>query len=238
MKIELQKFLNEYEKIKSYLIEYKNTDPQYSANLDNLHGISPFDSEVKNLLKDLKEEEDYIFFGKILIKISCLGLEKRGNKDNKIKVSDIINNSDYFIPIISEKEYEEFVKIKSIKMVKISAPKFTLEDICEKINIDLRKASSYEGGDVDKEDILNILAPYSPQESLDIILNLEKKIKPFFSKRNEEYCKCQNNAMFINEILGISKDLKGKLVKEIKEVRIFKGEKWEKNLDRLNLKNI
>lgn len=213
----------EYEKINKYLKKYKDIDSKYDKYLEDLCGISLFYTEVKILLKQLRKEEEYEFFGKILINTTY----------TKDKISELIADKKYFIPITSEEEYKEFEKEMSKSENENSI--IDLDECVNKINGVIKENFDIEEDIIVIEDLNGLESPYNPSISLRIIKTLEDKIKPIFEKRDKDK-KIENIATFLDKKIGISKNLKGTLSKEIDKKSTNK--KYKTNLKRIGLKEI
>jgi len=95
--IEKSRLELEYKKYENYLGNYSNTVEKYNVFLNDMRGISPYRNKVYKKLKENNLEEEYEFFGKILVKLSDTSINKNINK-----VGQLVDNPESFMPIKTE----------------------------------------------------------------------------------------------------------------------------------------
>lgn len=220
---------DKYNKIKKYLEDYNMGSNDNKEYLLDLHGISPFYIQVKKLLKENNLEEKYEFFGKILVNTDEF------TKD--IKVGSFIKKKINFFPIKSKDDLDYFINNILNNSCINESDDILLQNLLEKFNQNFSNFFEKEKPPFLREHLTLIFNPYNPQECLDIILNLESLIRPFFDNRDKENPSLKDIgpvASLLKKITGINHNKKGTLEKEINKKEINK--KWKKNIDFLGLK--
>lgn len=214
--------VKEYEKIKNYLQNYITTSDNYEQLLLDLHGISPFYLEVIDLLKKNKIENEYVFFGKILVTIT---------KFNQLKIGDIVDIKNYFLAIKTQEDLDYFKN-----NILINSPNENiLENILRQSNAKFLTFFPDTTPIFEKKHFELIFNNYDPEECLSIILILENLIKPLFSSRDrssEVFKKIKNVADLLNEVTGITHNKKNDLKNKSKG-----SSKCTTNLNFLGLKS-
>lgn len=220
---------DKYNKIKKYLEDYNMGSNDNKEYLLDLHGISPFYIQVKKLLKENNLEEKYEFFGKILVNTDEF------TKD--IKVGSFIKNKVNFSPIKSKEDLDYFINNILNNSCINQSDDILLQNLLEKFNQNFSNFFKEEKPPFLREHLTLIFNPYNPEECLDIILNLEGLIEPFFYNRDKEnqiFKGIKSVANLLNKITGINHNKKDNLKKETNKKESNKN--WKKNINFLGLK--
>lgn len=217
-----EKLKKEYTKIQNYLKKHHAIEKKYNNYLDDMYGISIYRNQVYKILKDLKIEEDYDFFGKILVKLSVTSISGKNNK-----IGDLVDNIENFMPIKTEEDFIQFQNLVN----KNNPSKENEEDIINRLNNKTKTIMGIKENIFKIKDIEGLLEEYNSEVSLDIIKKLETKLtQPFTNRSKELKDKYKNKALLLQDICGISKNMKGSI--KNKET----SRQWETNKQRIGFK--
>lgn len=228
--IEKSKLKLEYEKIQKYLKNYGNTVKEYNDFFNDMYGISIYQNKVHKKLKEISQEEEYEFFGKILVKLSETSLSKNSNK-----IGNLVDNPENFMPIKTEEDYEKFEQMINKYYIDNKTPK---KEIIKEFNDKTKKIFSIKEDILKLEDVKELFDTYNPEVAIKIIATLEMKLNDPFSNRNEELKKkYKSKADLLAKEYGIKKNKKGDIKKDKNSGVGRRGrEECKTNLEKIGLK--
>lgn len=228
--IEKSKLKLEYEKIQKYLKNYGNTVKEYNDFFNDMYGISIYQNKVHKKLKEISQEEEYEFFGKILVKLSETSLSKNSNK-----IGRLVDNLENFMPIKTEEDYEKFEQMINKYYIDNKTKE---KEIIREFNDKTKKIFSIKEDILKLEDVKELFDRYNPEVAIEIIETLEMKLNDLFSDRNEELKKAyKSKADLLAKEYGIKKNKKGDIKKD-KNSGIGRRQigKCKTNIEKIGLK--